>query len=348
MGPVISHIRVDELQDDTTKFGGYLMGDGYQRANDSFDVDPTMPGQSQSSAYEWKNIKHSFQTLVSTISRYRRQCYISLYLAIVQQFCGQTNVLSYAPLIFAAAAKQDVDVDDTDSAAAVSRSTISIGLVKFVVTVLVICRIERIGRRKLLLAGTSLIVLGLFLLSVAFSGSNRSAGADHSDGTGTYESGANEGGSDSSWSPIKNMKTFHLALPGVLLVVSGYSMSFGPLTWLLTSELFPTDIRGRALGLSTVITYMAAALATRTFLSAQSWMGPSMLFGSYCAITSLGVMFEYLAIPDTGKMNSEQIEQSLNEMIWWKMGTNGGDDPSLEGHPSSLEMGSQLSLHSLT
>lgn len=253
--------------------------------------------------------RQNFQSILLTMSRYRRQVYISLFLAVTQQFCGQTNVLNYAPLIFAEAAKKDHENgfgNDDDDGSAPDWSTITIGLVKFIVTVLVIWRIEYVGRRILLLAGTTLIVIGLFALIVAFGGSS----------TGISDEGQTNG--TSNWSPITNLKTFHLALPGVLLVVCGYSMSFGPLTWLLTSEIFPTDIRGRALGASTIVTYLCASIVTRTFLSARSVLGPSKLFGTYCIITMFGVLFEYLAIPDTGEKTVEEIEHSLSEMYWWR------------------------------
>jgi hypothetical protein len=163
-------------------------------------------------------------------------------------------------------------------------------------------------------------------------------------------------GSFHTWTPQSNLKTSHLALPGILLVVCGYSMSFGPLTWLLTSELFPTDIRGRALGASTIVTYLCASIVTRTFLSAKSKLGPSMVFGFYCVITMMGVVFEYLAIPDTAEKSAEQIEVSLNEMYWWRfdaiaLSQNDQDGILPTQEPTQIEMSSNpshLSFSTLT
>jgi hypothetical protein len=163
----------------------------------------------------------SIQYAITILSKYRRQVYVALFLAVTQQFCGQTIVLNYAPMIFSEAAKKDVEEGNVDggddNGTAPDWSTVAIGLVKFIVTVLVIWRIEFVGRRTLLIAGTSLIAIGLIALIVAFGGS-------------TYLTNSEGVDEDSSWSPLANLKTFHLALPGVLLVVTGYSMSFGPLT----------------------------------------------------------------------------------------------------------------------
>ena len=290
-------------------------------------------------ASKWNQFKKMMRSTRLTLSRYRHQVYIALFLAVTQQFCGQTNILSYAPLIFAEAMKQDFENDENagdgnnDAGVTEDLSMIIIGSVKFFVTVLVIWRIEYLGRRFLLILGNGLIAVGLLALVIAFGGSSNSGNADD----------------DASWSPLTNIKTFHLALPGVLLVVSGYSMSFGPLTWLLTSEIFPTEIRGRALGYSTIISYMCGAISTETFLYTQSLLGPSFVFGIYCVITVAGALFAYLAIPDTGAKTVEQIDESLSRMYCWKysgVALSQNDDDCLDGMPASemVRNPSQLSL----
>jgi Sugar (and other) transporter len=199
---------------------------------------------------------------------------------VTQQLSGQASVLNYAPLIFS-------KLDHSDLSA-----TLWIGLVKFFITVLVIWRIEYVGRRVLLLVGMSMIVIGQFLLAFAFAMVEREQ------------------------NPPKSAMLW--ALPGVLCVVFGYSASFGPLTWLLTSELFPTDIRGRALGTSTIVTYLCAWLVTSTFLSMQSAIGAPTVFAIYGMFTLFGMVFAYLAIPDTGNKSAEEIDEDLKQMWWWR------------------------------
>jgi len=272
---------------------------------------------------------------------YRRQTSIALFLAVTQQFCGQTNVLSYAPMIFAVA----LDSSSSDSTlTAAGWSTVLIGAVKFVITVLVIWKVEVFGRRPLLIVGMTVIAMGLVLLTLAFESAPEAA-----------EAGGGSGENASKLSK-SSLHGFELAMPGVLLVVSGYSMSFGPLTWLLTSELFETDIRGRALGFGTIVTYMSAAMVTYTFLSAQDWIGPGRVFAIYLLVTCLGILFAYTAIPDTKEKSVEEIRLSLDRMLWWQgsslfswkrrpstssSGATGDASPlfgSLETHPSESEL----------
>jgi MFS family permease len=243
----------------------------------------------------------------TTMANYRKQAYVALFLSVTQQLCGQTNVLSYAPLIFAS-----LDADDDSSNYVRGGATLLIGVVKFLVTVIVIWKIEQTGRRLLLLIGMCIIAVGLFLLTIAFGAVDVSDAQD-----GELQDKANG---------------LIYALPGVLLVVSGYSMSFGPLTWLLTSELFPTEIRGRALGASTIVTYGTAAVVTSTFLTAQEMFGPSAVFGFYLLVTLVGLVFAFTAISETKGKSEAEIEQDLDQMLWWR---RHGSSQSLMGETGS-------------
>jgi hypothetical protein len=73
-----------------------------------------------------------------------------------------------------------------------------------------------------------------------------------------------------------------------------------------------------SLGVSTIVTYGCAAVVTRTFLSAQTILGPSKVFAIYCVITIFGLFFEYLSIPDTGEKTVDQIDEALSGMYWWR------------------------------
>lgn len=223
----------------------------------------TRQDDAQSWVIRFRDSLHSLMVLFW--GRYRRQTYVALFLAILQQLCGQTIVLNYAPYIFA-------QVSSGTGGNAYIWSTLCIGSVKFVVTTLVVFRIEYWGRRTLLLAGMTCIAVGMLTLVVAFLGSDAGQGA------AMAEEVHDDDEFDYSDLLSTNPYSF-LALPGVLLVVCGYSMSFGPLTWLLTAELFPTEIRGRALGASTIVTYLMAALVTQTFLTTSTLLGgPQQVF----------------------------------------------------------------------
>jgi len=116
-----------------------------------------------------------------------------------QQFSGNTAILSYAPYIF-----------DKDP----YLSTLILGIVKVVVTILVVWKVEDgdIGRRDWLLWGVGGMIFGCLVLAT----------------------------------PL--LEVHAVALIACSIFIGSYSFSFGPLSWLVVSELFEANIRGRAIG----------------------------------------------------------------------------------------------------
>ena len=101
-------------------------------------------------------------------------------------------------------------------------ATIIVGAIKVVFTLISLSIVDRVGRRSLLLVGSFGMALSLLALSTAFHQRNRN-------------------------DPLTSTQT-SVALVSVCCAVASYSLGFGPVTWLVVSELFPDEIRGRALG----------------------------------------------------------------------------------------------------
>jgi sugar porter (SP) family MFS transporter len=144
----------------------------------------------------------SLADFVRSLYIYRRQGYIAIFLMFCQQLSGQSAILIFAPEIFRELGSENF------------RLEIWIGLAKFFTTVLVVWKIESIGRKKMLCTGMAGIVWGQIFISLAYS---------------------IDGG-------------VPFAIFGIVIVVVSYSISFGPLALLLISEMFPSNIRGRCLG----------------------------------------------------------------------------------------------------
>jgi MFS family permease len=218
-----------------------------------------------------------------------RQSIIAVFLSIAQQFCGHSNVLNFAPIIFATAG-----MGQQSSLA----STVLVGSVKFLVTIFVIWKIDVVGRRHLLLFGIGLIQISLLCMIVAFTGS-RDATANETTLVG--------GGS-----------TVLLAVIGAIGMATGYAASFGPLTWLITSEMFPSSLRGRALGASTVLNNISASLVSYTFLSVSTHFGTAAApFVVYSLVTLVTLIFTIVAIPDTGFKSPTDIHRDIQYMPFW-------------------------------
>ncbi|XP_038057015.1 solute carrier family 2, facilitated glucose transporter member 10-like [Patiria miniata] len=97
------------------------------------------------------------------------------------------------------------------------------------------------------------------------------------------------------------------------LYVGAYSYGFGPVTWLVLSEIFPVGIRGRASSLATVFNWGTNVLVSLTFLDVMNGIGPSWTFLLYGLICSVAFVFIYCVVPETKNRSLEQISAALKK-----------------------------------
>ena len=103
----------------------------------------------------------------------------------------------------------------------------------------------------------------------------------------------------------------------ILLYIGCFGLSVGPVTWVILSEIFPTAVRGRALGLATFFLWTADYVVTQTFpmMDAKgSWFVahfnhafPFYTYAAFCAVLLLVV---WRLVPETKGRSLEEIEQS--------------------------------------
>ncbi|KAL7521397.1 hypothetical protein ACHAWX_006071 [Stephanocyclus meneghinianus] len=248
-----------------------------------------------------------------SISHYWRQAVIIAFLAIAEQFSGHINIINYAPLIFAEAFfDYDEEQATQDGGALTSElltTTVILGVVKFVVTLFVLFEVDKLGRLFLLKAGVGIVTLSLLLLAIGFS-VNLETTYETQDGVIEY---------------VHSSFQRAMVLIGCTGCVAGFSLSYGPMTWLLASELSPSSIRGRMLGFYTVLTHGSAALVSYTFLSGQEKYGEAAPFWLYFVCSIVSCLFIPLAVPETGDVagrDGEDVEKLLDELWLW-----GEDNP---------------------
>jgi MFS family permease len=103
----------------------------------------------------------------------------------------------------------------------------------------------------------------------------------------------------------------------IILYVVAFGLSVGPVTWVILSEIFPTAVRGRALGLATFFLWMADYVVTQTFplLDAKdSWFVqqfhhafPFYVYAFFCVLL---VLLVWRRVPETKGRTLEQIAQA--------------------------------------
>lgn len=192
-------------------------------------------------------------------------------IAALQQLVGISIFTYYSPAILA--------YNSGDQASTAILTTFGIGTLLVLFTIIALPLIDRWGRRPLLLLGSTGMTLGLLMLSAVFR-----------------------------W-PLKNAEV--LSWSAVIVYISSFAISFGPIGWLMITELFPLRIRGLATSLATAIIWGISLLVVFTFIPMVELLQLSKLFGLYGSLCFLSLLFVYFLVPETKKITLERIEANL-------------------------------------
>lgn len=196
----------------------------------------------------------------------RRALAIGFLLPLFSQISGVNVIIYYATSIFE---KIGVGRGSSLGMQAV------IGLVCVIFTLLAMWKVDRFGRRPMLLFGTAMITLTLLALSLAFH--------------------AETGGSA-------------LLLFLFCWYVAVFSSAFAPIMWVVISEIFPTRIRGRAMSVGTTSMWVACGLVAQTFPWLRDGVGTARTFLIYACLTAPSVLLVWKLLPETKGRTLEQIE----------------------------------------
>eukprot|EP00252_Welwitschia_mirabilis_P015876 TRINITY_DN35265_c0_g1_i1.p1 TRINITY_DN35265_c0_g1~~TRINITY_DN35265_c0_g1_i1.p1 ORF type:complete len:502 (-),score=85.68 TRINITY_DN35265_c0_g1_i1:545-2050(-) len=159
-----------------------------------------------------------------------------------------------------------------------TRVSILVGVFKLVMTAIAVFTVDKVGRRPLLLMGVTGMLVSLFLLSAYYA-----------------------------WLGSIPM----IAVIALLLYVGCYQVSFGPIGWLMISEIFPLCARGRAISVAVLINFAANALVTFLYSPLQELLGASIMFLIFGIITVIALTFISFLIPETKGLTLEEIEQKI-------------------------------------
>ncbi|XP_057636962.1 solute carrier family 2, facilitated glucose transporter member 10 [Chionomys nivalis] len=101
------------------------------------------------------------------------------------------------------------------------------------------------------------------------------------------------------------------ALICMMVFVSAFSFGFGPVTWLVLSEIYPVEIRGRAFAFCSSFNWAANLFISLSFLDLIGAIGLAWTFLIYGLTAVLGLAFIYLLVPETKGQSLAEIEQQF-------------------------------------
>ncbi|XP_033009370.1 solute carrier family 2, facilitated glucose transporter member 10 isoform X2 [Lacerta agilis] len=114
-----------------------------------------------------------------------------------------------------------------------------------------------------------------------------------------------------------------ITLLSLMAFVSAFSIGFGPMTWLVLSEIYPCNIRGRAFAFCNSFNWAANLLISLTFLDLIDAIGLSWMFLLYGLVGAVAVLFVYFFVPETKGQTLEDIDQQFSKKRFLQRGTFG-------------------------
>ena len=187
------------------------------------------------------------------------------------------------------------------------------------------------GRRKLLLWGTVVMVVALIVLASVTAAfppfiNASDVGEELADAEGrrmrrNLLSAQHHRQSEHAVVTPKSVRW--ISMISLLIFVVAYAFSYGPVSWLVLSEIFPDDIRGRAVSIATIFNWGSNLIVSASFLSLLEAIGSAGAFFLYAACGVLAFVFVYATLPETKGATLEQIQQIFNEQskikVWKKV-----------------------------
>ncbi|MCF6213592.1 MAG: sugar porter family MFS transporter [Flavobacteriaceae bacterium] len=262
-------------------------------------------------------------------SKMRVTIIIAFGIAFFQQITGINAIFYYAPTIFEQAG---------GSADSSFIQAIVVGLTNFIFTLIAIKLIDKLGRKPLLIIGTSAMTIALSLSTFSFYKATYKVNAvalskvddiqvrtaleslkDH-----VFESQTSFVNSVKPLLTSKQLYSFKrtelknfisinatLVLIAILLYVAAFAISLGPVMWTLLSEIFPGNIKGIAISAVGFFNSLISFTVTQFFPWELTNIGPTMTFAIYAVLALLSLLFVYKFVVETKGKTLEEVQELL-------------------------------------
>jgi SP family xylose:H+ symportor-like MFS transporter len=176
--------------------------------------------------------------------------------------------------------------------------TLVAGVVNFMSTMIVVLIVDKVGRKPLLIFGGLIMGISMLTLGSLF----------HSQITGMF------------------------GLAAICVYLAGFAISFGPIVWIMMTEIYPAPIRGQAMSIAVASQWVANLLVSATFplllgngTLNHAWNHgfPFWVYGT-CGILAAFVVMRF--VPETRGVDGGSLEA-----LWRHEEVAAGDPKYLRG-----------------
>ncbi|PKA66543.1 Sugar carrier protein C [Apostasia shenzhenica] len=238
-----------------------------------------------------RSVRHPWANLLKR--KYRPQLVIGVAIPFFQQFTGMNIIMFYAPELFKIVGFQDD---------ASLMSAVITGVINVLATFVSIATVDKFGRRVLLLEGgvqmlISQIAVGTMIMW--YFGES---------GIGSFPKGQAV-----------------LLVAWICIYVSGFAWSWGPLGWLVPSEIYPLEIRSAAQSLTVAVNMVATFFIGQVFMLMLCHLKYG-LFYFFSGWLLVMLTFVYYYLPETKGVHVEEMSKVWKNHPIWKRYVEEEDD----------------------
>ncbi|KAJ0968291.1 hypothetical protein J5N97_025208 [Dioscorea zingiberensis] len=251
-----------------------------QRIRGTADVDAELDDLIKASDIS-KTMHHPLRKIIRR--EYRPQLTMAIAIPFFQQVTGINVIAFYAPILF-----RTIGLGESASL----MSAVVTGVVGTTSTLISMILVDRYGRRALFIIGG----VQMFVSQVLIGGIMAAELGDH-------------GGISKGYAA--------LVLVLICVYVAGFGWSWGPLGWLVPSEIFPLEIRSTAQSITVAVSFVFTFIVAQTFLAMLCHLksGIFFFFGGWVIVMTL---FVYLLLPETKNLPIEQMDRVWRVHWFWK------------------------------
>ncbi|XP_062310820.1 solute carrier family 2, facilitated glucose transporter member 6 [Osmerus eperlanus] len=219
---------------------------------------------------------------------YYKPILISVVMRFLQQLMGITPILVYLEPIF----------QRTNISLAPKYDAVMVGAVRLLSVALAASLMDKAGRKILLYTSGFLMFISTLSITI-YSHTTPCPNPNITEYIATNYISQN--------APAFNPVTL-IPLISFMLFIFGYAMGWGPITWLLMSEILPLGARGVASGLCVGVSWLTAYGLTHGFIDVVDRYGLFVPFLFFCVVCVVNILFTAVVVPETRNRSLEEIE----------------------------------------